>query len=91
LSPEHNRTLFRQAREAATPRARLLIVDWLTDPTHARPAIAALAAGEFLLIAGEGDVYSEEEVRAWLQESGWQPLERVPLTGPTTLLVAEAG
>jgi trans-aconitate methyltransferase len=90
LSPEHNRVLFRRAREAAPPGARLLIVDVLTDPTHSQPVFSALAAGEYLLIAGEGDVYSEEEVRAWLQETGWQPLEHTPLTGPTTLLVAEA-
>jgi hypothetical protein len=90
LSPEHNRALFRRAREAATPGARLLIVDVLTDPTHTQPTFAALAAGEYLLMAGEGDVYSEEDLREWLQETGWRPLEHTPLTGPTTLLVAEA-
>jgi hypothetical protein len=34
--------------------------------------MAALVAGEFLVFTGEGDVYSEEEVRGWLQESGRQ-------------------
>jgi len=33
-------------------------------------------AGAFLLRSGEGDVYSEEEVRGWLQATGWRPLER---------------
>lgn len=88
LSPEHNRELFRRARAVATPEVRLLIADFLTDPTHTQPAFAALAAGEFLVMAGEGDVYSEAELRAWLEETGWQPLEHIPLTGPTSLLVA---
>lgn len=88
LSPEHNRELFRRARAAATPETRLLIVDFVTDPTHTQPLFAALAAGEFLVNTGEGDVYSEEELRAWLQDTGWQPLEITPLTGPTSLLVA---
>jgi hypothetical protein len=90
FSPEHNRALFRGARAAATPETRLLIADMLTDPTHTQPVFAALAAGEYLLIAGEGDVYSEEELREWLLDTGWQPLEHKPLTGPTSLLVAEA-
>jgi hypothetical protein len=89
LSPEHNRALFRRARAASPPHGRLLIVDVLTDPTHTQPLFAALAAGEFLVIAGEGDVYSEHEVRDWLLETGWRPLEHRALTGPTNLLVAE--
>jgi hypothetical protein len=47
-------------------------------------------AGEFLVIAGHGDVYSDAEVRGWLQETGWRPVESKPLAGPTSLLVAEA-
>jgi hypothetical protein len=46
-------------------------------------------AGEFLVIAGEGDVYSEAEVRGWLRETGWRFLERTPLAGPASLIVAE--
>jgi hypothetical protein len=90
LSVEHNRALFGRLRAAARPGARLLIVDFLTDPTHTQPVFAALAAGEFLMIAGEGDVYSKDEVCRWLSATGWRPLEHMPLDGPTSLLVAEA-
>ncbi len=90
FSPEHNRALFRRARAAATPGARLLIVDMVTDPTHTQPVFAALAAGEYLVIAGEGDVYSAAELSEWLRDTGWRPLEHQPLTGPTSLLVAGA-
>jgi len=62
----------------------------LTDPTHTQPVFAALAAGEYLVSAGEGDVYSEEELREWLLDTGWRPLEHKPLTDPTSLLVAAA-
>jgi hypothetical protein len=46
-------------------------------------------AGEFLAHVG-GDVYSEEEMNAWLEQAGWRPLERVPLAGPQSAIVAEA-
>jgi hypothetical protein len=66
-----------------------LLADWWTDVTHMQPAIAALVAGEFLVFTGEGDVYSEEEVRGWLPESGWRAVERTPLADALSLLVAE--
>jgi SAM-dependent methyltransferase len=90
LSKEHNLDLLQRIRAAVAPGARLLIVDFVTNPTHTQPLFAALMAGEFLMIAGEGDVYSEAELDNWLRETGWEALAHMPLTGPTSLLVAEA-
>lgn len=89
LSPERNLELLRRIRESVSDESRLLLVDLWTDPTHTEPLFAALMAGAFLLRSGEGDVYSEEEVRGWLQATGWRPLERTPLAGPASLIVAE--
>jgi SAM-dependent methyltransferase len=90
FSPEHNLQLLRRVRDHVPAGARLLLVSFWTDPTHTEPAFAALVAGEFLLDAGEGDVYSVEEVGAWLGETGWRALEHRPLVGPASLIVAEA-
>jgi len=90
FSPERNLDLLRRARASTPSGARLLLADFWTDPTHTQPPMAPLMAGEFLVITGEGDVYSEEEVHGWLRASGWQPVERKPLAGPISLLVAEA-
>jgi SAM-dependent methyltransferase len=88
--PEHNRALLQHTRSSVTEGARLLIVDLLTDPTHTQPVGAALMAGEFLVMAGHGDVYSEAEVCRWLRETSWRPIEIIPLAGPISVLVAEA-
>jgi SAM-dependent methyltransferase len=90
FSPEHNRLLLRRLREIAESGARLLLVDFWTDPGHTEPPAAALMAGEFLLFSDEGDVYSEVEVREWLTASGWTPLKRRPLAGPQSLILAVA-
>lgn len=89
LSPERNLELLRRIRESVSDESRLLLVDLWTDPTHTEPLFAALMAGAFLLRSGEGDVYSEEEVRGWLETTGWKQLERTPLAGPASLIVAE--
>ena len=90
FSPEHNCELLRRTRERVPGGARLLLVDFWTDPTHTQPTFAALMAGEFQMFTGEGASYSEEEMREWLQQSGWRALERIPLAGPASLMVAEA-
>ncbi len=90
LSPENNHALLRRTRERVARGARLLLVDLWTDPTHTEPLFAALMAGEFLVMSGEGDVYSEVEARAWLEQTGWREVEFKSLTGPASLIVAEA-
>jgi SAM-dependent methyltransferase len=89
FSPAHNRELLRRLRAVAAPGARLLLVDFWTDAGHTDPPFAALMAGEFALFSDEGDVYSEDEVRDWLADSGWTAVERRPLAGPQSLIVAE--
>lgn len=89
-SPADNRELLRRVRRAGEPGSRLLLADFWTDPTHTQPVIAALMAGEFAVHLRDGDVYSVEEVRDWLQETGWRPLDHTPLAGPVSLVTAEA-
>lgn len=89
FSPAHNLELLRRTRAHVPDGARLLLADFWTDETHTQPLFAALMAGEFFVITGEGDVYSQEEARGWLHESGWRAVEYQPLAGPVSLLVAE--
>ena len=87
--PQQNVAFVERVRAAVEPGARLLLVDMWTDSTHTQPLPAALMAGEFLAQVG-GDVYSEQEMHAWLAQAGWQPVERLPLAGPQSAIVAEA-
>jgi SAM-dependent methyltransferase len=90
LTPKDNQALLRRVREVASPKARFLLVDFWTNATHTEPLFAAMMAGEFLVVGGNGDVYSVEEARAWLEQSGWHFVEHRPLAGPASLLLAEA-
>lgn len=89
FSPERNLTLLERLRRRVPDGARVLLIDFWTDPTHTQPRIAALMAGEFLLGVG-GDVYSADEASAWLRDTGWRVHEHTPLAGPTSMIVAEA-
>ncbi len=90
FSVAHNIEFMRKMRTHVQPGTRLLLADFWTDPSHSEPAAAALISGSFLLTSGEGQAYSEEEADGWLGQTGWQKLERKPLAGPVSLIVAEA-
>jgi len=90
FSAAHNVELLRKIRATAPGGTRPLLVDLWTDPTHSQPPAAALISGEFLVIAGEGQAYSEQEADGWLAQTQWRKVERKPLAGPASLIVAEA-
>jgi hypothetical protein len=90
LSPLRNLDLMRKMRETVQSGARLLLVDLWMNPTHTEPPIAALMSGEFLVMAGEGQAYSEQEADHWLGQTGWRKHERMPLAGISSVIVAEA-
>ncbi len=89
-APEENRELLRRVRNAAGHETALLLVDFWTDPTHTQPIQAALMAGEFAVHLRHGDVYSVDEIKGWLEETGWRFVRHAPLAGPQSLIVAQA-
>lgn len=86
---ERNLQLFRRIREQVSTGTRLLIVDLWTNPQHTQPLFAVLMAGEFLTNVG-GDVFSEEEAKGWLKETGWKYLQSISLEEPVGMVVGEA-
>jgi SAM-dependent methyltransferase len=89
FSASHNVELLRKIREHASAGARLLLVDMWTDPSRSQPTLAALMSGQFLITSGEGQTYSEREADDWLAQTGWKKLERKPLAGPASVIIAE--
>jgi hypothetical protein len=90
LSAAHNIELLKKMRTHATPGARLLLVDLWLDATHAGSQPVPLMSGEFLVMSGEGQAYGETDADEWLAQTGWRKLERRPLAGPASVIVAEA-
>ena len=90
LSMAHNLDLLKKVRAHAAAGARLLLVDLWMDPTHTQPPAAPLMSGEFLVMSGEGQAYGEDDADSWLGQTGWRKIERRPLAGPASVIIAEA-
>jgi SAM-dependent methyltransferase len=90
FSPEQNQDLLRRVRQAARPGSALLLADWWTNPEHTQPPQAALMAGQFAVNLPDGDVYSADEARAWLNRTRWHFAGHRPLAGPQSVIIAQA-
>jgi len=90
LSVAHNLDLLKKVRAHTAAGARLLLVDLWMDATRTQPPAAPLMSGEFLVISGEGQSYGEDDADAWLAQTGWRKLERRPLAGPASVIIADA-
>jgi len=90
LSVAHNLDLLRKVRSHVAAGARLLLVDLWMDASRTEPPAAPLMSGEFLVMSGEGQSYAEEDADEWLAQTGWRKLDRRPLAGPASVIIAEA-
>ncbi|HXY39408.1 MAG TPA: methyltransferase [Vicinamibacteria bacterium] len=90
LGPDENLDLLRRLRRALSGGGRLVIQDFVLDLDGTSPAHAALFALNMLVGTPSGSTYTEAEYAAWLHEAGYSEVRRVPLPGPTGLMVARA-
>ncbi|WP_186762769.1 methyltransferase [Lentzea tibetensis] len=90
LSETQTVQLLENVRSSCSSDARLLLIDFWTDPTHTQPMIAALTGAQFLLSSEVGRLHSADEMTGWLGRAGWTFDRHVPLNGATSLIVAQA-
>jgi (2Fe-2S) ferredoxin/predicted O-methyltransferase YrrM len=86
--PDENRAMLRRVRQALAPGGRVVIQDFILDPDKTSPTSGALFALNMLVGTREGSAYSDVEYTDWLVGTGFVDVRRVPLPGPTDLMVA---
>lgn len=65
--------ILRRARRALKDGGRLFVLDMMTDSTHAAPVFSALFAVNMALTTENGWVFSDEELKGWMREAGFEP------------------
>ena len=81
-SPDQIRGILARAHRALRPGGRIFILDMMTDRTHTAPAFSALFAVNMALTTANGWVFSDEELKTWLAETGFEPGEARPVPPP---------
>ena len=81
-SPDQIRGILARAHRALRSGGRIFILDMMTDRTHTAPAFSALFAVNMALTTANGWVFSDEELKTWLAEAGFEPGEARPVPPP---------
>ena len=81
-SPDQIRDILARANRALRPGGRMFILDMMTDRTHTEPAFSALFAVNMALTTENGWVFSDEELKSWLCETGFDPADAHPVPPP---------
>jgi SAM-dependent methyltransferase len=77
LSPEANRELVANAREALTPGGRLVLVETLLGESSRAPAVAL----EALATTTQGEAYDAPTVHEWLTDAGFDRIDVETIPG----------
>jgi ubiquinone/menaquinone biosynthesis C-methylase UbiE len=70
-SPQSIRSLLRKAHASLNPGGVVNVMDMMTDSTHTKPRFSALFGVNMALTAENGWVFSDAELKEWLQEAGF--------------------
>ena len=81
-SPAQIVDILKRANRALRKGGKLLVLDMMTDATHTAPKFSALFAVNMALTTENGWVFSDEELKGWMREAGFDPGETRPVPPP---------
>jgi 3-hydroxy-5-methyl-1-naphthoate 3-O-methyltransferase len=87
FSAEDNRGLFQRAYGALGSGGRLVVQDFILEPSKTAPRVAALFSLNMLVGTRAGSSYSEPEYAGWMRDVGFSDVRRVRLPGPSGLMI----
>ncbi len=89
-SAEEIEQLLKRAYAALAPGGVLYVMDMMTDASRAAPRFSALFAVNMALTATHGWVFSDDDLKAWLQKAGFEEIVIKPLPSPMPHWLARA-
>jgi len=81
-SPEDILSILRRVRTALRPGGRVFVLDMMTDATHTVPTFSAMFAVNMALTTRNGWVFSDDELKGWMTEAGFEPGPTVSVPPP---------
>lgn len=85
---EKKKLLIQKAYEALPEDGAFIAIENVIDDARRENAFGLLMSLNMLIELGDGFDYASADFRQWCREAGFQRFELIPLTGPTSAVVA---
>ncbi len=76
------RSLLQRAWQALRPGGLIYVLDMMTDESRCRPPFSAMFALNMALTAENGWVFSDHELKQWMQDAGFKNAQTHPCPPP---------
>lgn len=83
-----SRALIRKTYAALAPGATIVIADCLTNSERTAPLFPLLFAVNMLVHTNDGDTFSFDKIRSWLEQSGFDDVRLVAVPAVSPLILA---
>ncbi len=85
---ERSRHLLRKIFNALTPGGTIAIAEWLVNDERTKPLPSLMFAVQMLVNTEKGDTFSFNEIKRWLEQSGFKKVRKLDAPGPSPLVLA---
>lgn len=85
---EDSRALLKKTFGALAPGSTIAIAEWLVNDDRSGPPSGLIFAVNMLVNTDQGDTFSFEEIRGWLEEAGFRAARTLDVPGPSPLVLA---
>jgi SAM-dependent methyltransferase len=83
-----SRRLLQKTFAALAPEGTVVVAEFLVHDDRTGPPQALIFGVNMLVNTDEGDVFSFEEIRCWLEETGFRNVRKMESPGPSPLILA---
>jgi ubiquinone/menaquinone biosynthesis C-methylase UbiE len=85
---DRSRPLLAKTFRALKSGGTIAIAEWLVNDDRTKPLPSLMFAVQMLVNTEKGDTFSFNEIKNWLEESGFKKVRKVEAPGPSPLILA---
>src|SRR2546429_3446833 len=85
---ERSRQLLKKTFRALKSGGTIAIAEWLVNDERTQPLPPLMFAVQMLVNTEKGDTFSFNEIKSWLEETGFKKVRKLEAPGPSPLILA---
>jgi len=85
---ERSRQLLKKTGRSLKSGGTIAIAEWLVNDERTEPLPSLMFAVQMLVNTEEGDTFSFNEIKRWLEEAGFNDVRRLDVAAPSPLVLA---